>query len=95
MRGLSLQVPTFMRPPFGSHNANVDATLASLGYVVTMWNQDSGDSIGATFAQEQANYNNAPNGGSEVIFLNHDVQVLTYQNLVAWVINWVQQRGLR
>jgi uncharacterized membrane protein len=33
-----LQVPLFMRPPYGRHNAVVDATLASLGYVVVMWN---------------------------------------------------------
>ena len=84
-----------MRPPFGRHNAEIDATLASLGYVVTMWNQDSGDTWGIPFEQEQANFYNAPNNGSEVISLSHDVQVLTYQNLVAWVINWVQQRGLR
>ena len=89
---LSLQVPIFMRPPYGSHTAAVDATLKSLGFVIVIWTQDSGDSVGDTFAQEQANYNgngpigessdatipyNQPGepGGSEFIFLDHDVQV--------------------
>ena len=81
-----------MRPPYGSHNATVDATLKSLGFVIVIWTQDSGDSVGSTFVQEQANYNgtgaipiqwgasipyNQPGqpGGSEFIFLDHDVQV--------------------
>ena len=87
-----MQVPIFMRPPFGNHNTAVDKTMESLGFVIVIWTQDSGDSVGDTFAQEQANYNgNGPlpidweatipyqqpgkPGGSEFIFLNHDVQV--------------------
>ena len=81
-----------MRPPYGNHNTAVDKTMESLGFVVVIWTQDSGDSVGDTFAQEQANYNgngpigessdatipyNQPGepGGSEFIFLDHDVQV--------------------
>ena len=37
--------------------------------------QDSLDSAGATFAQEQVQYNTAPYGGSGDLILNHDVQV--------------------
>ena len=84
-----------MRPPFGSRNAAVESTLASLGYVITMWSLDSGDSLGQTFAQQQDNFNSAPNSGNAANVLMHDVQSLTAQNLVAWVINWVQLRGLR
>ena len=84
-----------MRPPFGSRNAAVESTLASLGYVITMWSLDSGDSLGQTFAQQQDNFNSAPNSGNAANVLMHDVQSLTAQSLVAWVINWVQLRGLR
>lgn len=89
------KTPTFMRPPFGSYNPTVQSVLASLGYVITMWSLDSGDSVGATIAQQQANYNNAPNGGSMANILNHDVQVLTAQTLLPWVINWYKASGLR
>ena len=92
LHDLGPQVPIFMRPPYGYHNAAVDATLQSLGFVIAVWTQDSGDTAGDTFLQEQANYNgngpiseefgatipyNQPGqpGGSEFIFLNHDVQV--------------------
>lgn len=100
-----------MRPPYGSHNAAVKATLESIGYINVLWNlvsadcallkcdvfvhlsfsfvgsactptsplflplQDSLDSAGATFPQEQVQYNTAPYGGSGNIILNHDVQV--------------------
>lgn len=104
------KVPIFMRPPFGRFNSTVAATVESLGYIVVIWTQDSQDSVGAPFSQEKANYNGEGTkefgasipynqtgqpGGSEYIFLNHDVQALTYEQLVAWVITWVQSRGLR
>lgn len=104
------KAPTFMRPPFGRFNSTVAATVESLGYLVIMWTQDSQDSVGAPFSQEKANYNgegtqepgatipyNQPGqpGGSEYIFLNHDVQALTYEQLAAWVVTWVKSRGLR
>lgn len=89
------KTPTFMRPPFGSYNPTVQSTLASLGYVIVMWSIDSGDTQGISLAQQQANYNNAPNGGNMANFLNHDVQVQTAQNLVPWIINWYKASGLR
>lgn len=74
-----------MHPPFGSFTPTVINTLKSLGYVIAMWTQDSGDSLGATFAQEKNNYNGLGtpeagatipyNNGDQYIFLNHDVQV--------------------
>lgn len=89
------KTPTFMRPPFGSYSPAVLQTLASLGYVVAMWTTDSGDSVGATFAQEKLNYQNAPNGGNQNIYLNHDFQVQTANTLLAWVINWWKASGLK
>ena len=39
------------RPPFGAHNAEVDATARRLGMVEILWNVDSGDSEGANWQQ--------------------------------------------
>ena len=46
------KVPTFMRPPYGRYNTTVQATLASLGFVIVTWNADSGDTWGITLAEE-------------------------------------------
>ena len=44
---VALQIPLFMRPPYGSHNAAVKATLESIGYISVLWNlvgaMESGD----------------------------------------------------
>ena len=35
----------YLRPPYGAHNATVDAVAAGLGYtVMTLWSGDLGDS---------------------------------------------------
>jgi hypothetical protein len=74
-----------MRPPFGSFTPTVINTLKSLGFIIAMWTQDSGDSLGVPLAQQKNNYNGLGtidagatipyNNGNQFIFLNHDVQV--------------------
>ena len=43
----------------------------------------------------QATFTSAVNGGDEYIYLMHDVQPMTPQQLVSFVINWYKSSGLR
>jgi peptidoglycan/xylan/chitin deacetylase (PgdA/CDA1 family) len=81
--------PLYVRPPYGSHNDLVDATLSSLGYKVsTLWDIDSGDAAGATMATQQANYNNADS--TLHIGLEHDTKQTTADTLAPFIIQWAK-----
>ncbi len=44
--------PVFLfRPPYGAHNAAIDATVQAHGMLQILWNVDSRDSLGASYAQ--------------------------------------------
>jgi peptidoglycan/xylan/chitin deacetylase (PgdA/CDA1 family) len=49
-RASGRQVQLF-RPPYGAHDATVDATARRLGLVEVLWTVDSADSRGANYAQ--------------------------------------------
>jgi peptidoglycan/xylan/chitin deacetylase (PgdA/CDA1 family) len=41
---------TLFRPPYGGHDATIDAIARQLGMVQVLWTVDSGDSLGADYA---------------------------------------------
>ncbi len=45
----------FFRPPYGAHDAVVDATVKRLGLLDMLWSVDSADSLGANYAGIIAN----------------------------------------
>ena len=96
MKNVVGKAPIFMRPPFGSWNTDVQATLESLGYIIAMWTQDSGDSVGRSFAEQMRSFQEAPEAGGvidEAVFLAHDVQQMTAQQLVPWLVQWFPTTG--
>ena len=88
-------VPVYMRPPYGSYNDRTIATLQSLGFkVIALWDVDSGDSLGASLAQQQLTYNSTSVNGSHIA-LQHETSLNTVQNMVPFIIGWAQQRKLK
>ena len=58
------------RPPYGVHNARIDALARALGLLEVMWSVDSADSLGASHAQIVRNVIAAMRGGA--IILMHE-----------------------
>lgn len=84
------------RPPFGAHDANVDAVVADLGYRSILWNVDTIDWsedfqpvqwVDRGVAQIKARTNS--------VVLNHDVQNTTAENLDAFIRKIKAIRGVR
>jgi peptidoglycan/xylan/chitin deacetylase (PgdA/CDA1 family) len=87
-------VPVMMRPPYGSYTpATVDA-LRQLGFTtLAMWDVDSGDSLGAGVAAQQAAYTAADTATAHII-LHHETVATTAGVMVPWAIAWARARGL-
>eukprot|EP00731_Ephydatia_muelleri_P008197 Em0004g535a len=87
-------VPVYMRPPYGSYNDEVLSTLLATGIkVITMWDIDSRDAMGASTATQQETYNLASTNVSHII-LQHETNYNTTQVMVPFIINWAKQRNL-
>ncbi|KAG6901653.1 hypothetical protein C0995_009544 [Termitomyces sp. Mi166 len=66
-------VPAFMRPPYGNYNDLVRQASEVRGQKLVLWDFDSEDSIGATPAQSEANYDNLIDEQPDTILaLNHE-----------------------
>lgn len=70
--------PAFMRPPFGEYNDNVRKIASEFHQSLVLWDNDSGDSVGDSMADQKAVYSNFVKGGTDKkgIFLNHEVRKL-------------------
>ena len=63
--------PVFLfRPPYGVHDARIDALARTLGLLEVMWSVDSADSLGASHAQIARNVIAGMRGGA--IILMHE-----------------------
>ena len=63
--------PVFLfRPPYGVHDASIDALARALGLLEVMWSVDSADSLGASHAQIARNVIAGMRGGA--IILMHE-----------------------
>jgi peptidoglycan/xylan/chitin deacetylase (PgdA/CDA1 family) len=81
------------RPPYGAHNATVDATALALGLVEIMWNVDSGDSLGANYAQIARNVRAGLRPGS--IILMHENRGQTIRALRFYILPALRRSHLR
>ncbi|CAO3661064.1 unnamed protein product [Rhizopus stolonifer] len=94
------RIPTYMRPPSGSYNANTLAILGQLGYKIILWDIDSNDwrwKDILDLSNEQAEYKNVMDNDTQKkpkghIALQHDVHKKTVTELVPWVISYVKSK---
>lgn len=91
------QAPRYMRPPFGSVNDAVLATLGDLGYVVANWNVDTLDWQNMNAGKSLQAYQAAFDHGKPPTFiaLQHDTIDSTATQLMDMVIPFIRERNLR
>ncbi|KAF8875509.1 chitin deacetylase [Infundibulicybe gibba] len=88
--------PAFMRPPYGEFNDLVVAVANNRGQAVTIWDFDSGDSVGVSPADSKNRYNDvANNHPSTVLALNHETVASTAYDVLPYAIQRLQQAGYR
>ena len=81
------------RPPYGAHNAAVDAQAHALGMLEVLWSIDSRDSEGANFLEIRNNVMREIRPGS--IVLMHENRGQTIRALYYHVFRDLRRRGLR
>ncbi|EKM77491.1 hypothetical protein AGABI1DRAFT_108021 [Agaricus bisporus var. burnettii JB137-S8] len=87
--------PAQMRPPFGSYNDAVLEAAGQIGEDVVIWNLDSGDSVGAAPDESKARYNQAAQGNSPILALNHETHESTVKDVLPAAIQILQNSGYR
>jgi len=86
--------PAFMRPPYGNHNAEVDGVAKQFGQAVVIWDFDSGDSVGASVEDSEADYENvAKEHPSTLLALNHEVYDTTVYDVIPNAITTLKNAG--
>jgi peptidoglycan/xylan/chitin deacetylase (PgdA/CDA1 family) len=80
------------RPPYGAHNATVDATAQRLGMVEVLWNVDSADSLGANWAGIARNVESGLRPGA--IVLMHENRGQTLRALGSVIIPWLRHQHI-
>jgi peptidoglycan/xylan/chitin deacetylase (PgdA/CDA1 family) len=83
---------TLFRPPYGAHDANVDAQARQLGLLQTTWNVDTQDSEGATAAGIQQLATEGMRPGA--IILMHENKPETLVALPR-ILRTLQRKGYR
>ncbi|GLB45767.1 putative polysaccharide deacetylase [Lyophyllum shimeji] len=87
-------VPAFMRPPFGSYNDLVRQASYIRGQKLVIWDFDSGDSVGATPAQSETDYDDLIAGHpSTILALNHETMETTAHQVLPYAIQKLQAAG--
>jgi peptidoglycan/xylan/chitin deacetylase (PgdA/CDA1 family) len=90
--------PAIMRPPAGSYDQNVLATLRNLGYSVVDWDVDTQDWSNHNLAEEQAAYKTMDKDTASTIghiTLEHEVYDQTVNELVPWVISYIKSKNYK
>jgi peptidoglycan/xylan/chitin deacetylase (PgdA/CDA1 family) len=80
------------RPPYGAHDATVDAIAKAHGLLEILWNVDSADSLGANYAQIERNVIAGLHPGS--IILMHENHGQTIRAMIA-IFTALQRKHLR
>ena len=81
------------RPPYGQHDAAVDAEVKSLGMLEVLWTVDSGDGLaGATGTSVLQTVEN--NIGPGAIVLMHENRGTT-QRILPQLLSYIRSKGLR
>jgi peptidoglycan/xylan/chitin deacetylase (PgdA/CDA1 family) len=85
--------PVFLfRPPYGAHDARIDSIARAHGLLEVLWTVDSGDSLGADYAQIERNVIGALRPGA--IILMHENRGQTVRALLA-IFAALQRKRLR
>lgn len=84
----------FLRPPYGEYNDNVQTVVGQNGQNIVTWDFDSGDSVGATLAQSEADYRTRfGQKPSNILALNHETVNTTVHQLLPFVLNNFKNSG--
>lgn len=77
--------PVFLfRPPYGGHNATIDAIVRAHGLLQILWTVDSADSLGADYAQIERNVIGGLRPGAIILMHeNHGQTVRALLNIFA------------
>jgi peptidoglycan/xylan/chitin deacetylase (PgdA/CDA1 family) len=77
--------PVFLfRPPYGGRNPTIDAIVRAHGLLQILWTVDSGDSLGANYAQIERNVIGGLRGGAIILMHeNHGQTVRALPNIFA------------
>jgi peptidoglycan/xylan/chitin deacetylase (PgdA/CDA1 family) len=85
--------PVFLfRPPYGAHDASIDAIARAHGMLQILWNVDSADSLGASYAQIEHTVISGLRPGA--IILMHENHGQTVRALIS-VFAALQRKHLR
>ncbi|KAG8690035.1 Carbohydrate esterase 4 protein [Ceratobasidium sp. 395] len=86
--------PAFMRPPFGSYDAEVQEAAGSVGQTVVIWDFDSGDSAGKSAQQSKDLYTNAiAKNPNSILTLNHETYATTVNDVIPYAIQQFKAKG--
>jgi peptidoglycan/xylan/chitin deacetylase (PgdA/CDA1 family) len=79
----STGAPVFLfRPPYGAHDAAIDAAVQAHGMLEILWTVDSADSLGANYAQIERNVIGGLRGGAIILMHeNHGQTVRALPNI--------------
>jgi peptidoglycan/xylan/chitin deacetylase (PgdA/CDA1 family) len=79
----STGAPVFLfRPPYGAHDAAIDAIVRAQGMLQILWTVDSADSLGANYAQIERNVIGGLRGGAIILMHeNHGQTVRALPNI--------------
>ncbi len=80
------------RPPYGAHDATVDGVARAHGLLEILWNVDSADSLGASYAQIERNVIAGMRPGA--IILMHENHGQTIRAMLA-IFAALQRKHLR
>jgi peptidoglycan/xylan/chitin deacetylase (PgdA/CDA1 family) len=81
-----LRAPKLFRPPYGAHNATVDAVAARLGYRTILWNVDTVDWNKAYQPDKWVAHGIAQiRARTSSVVLNHDIHRTTAANLDSFI----------
>ena len=85
--------PVFLfRPPYGAHNAQIDAIARAHGLLQILWTVDSADSLGANYAQIERNVISGVHAGA--IILMHENHGQTVRAMLS-IFAALQSKHLR
>ncbi|KAL7411114.1 carbohydrate deacetylase [Mrakia frigida] len=89
--------PLFFRPPYGNYNDLVLAALDNRGYKkVFIWNQDPGDSNGASVESQKALYDEIPSQfPSPQLILQHSTKESTANEVLPYALSKLQGAGYK
>jgi peptidoglycan/xylan/chitin deacetylase (PgdA/CDA1 family) len=81
--------PVFLfRPPYGAHDARIDSIVRAHRLLQILWTVDSGDSLGANYAQIERNVIGGLRGGAIILMHeNHGQTVRALPNIFAALRN--------